>query len=147
MKKPHLFYVVLDMTLWILLLTIHTISDMQESMTNTSRDSFCCNVKAHVEQVLHTVGIDTLLYEVNKELQAGQTNNRVNYHAKGPKSLIIPKAKTRIFIALSRVVVSAENSEVLLLTETVRIEHFSANLLLGPPTQRKGGNNCPGYGI
>jgi hypothetical protein len=147
MKKPHLFYAVLDMTLWILLLTIHTISGMQESLTNTSRDSFCCNVKAHVEQVLHTVGIDTLLYKVNEELQAGQTNNRVNYHAKGPKSLIIPKAKTRIFIASSRIVVSAENSEVLLLTETIRIEHFSANLLLGPLTQRKGGNNCPGYGI
>ena len=117
-------------------------------MTNTSRDSFCCNVKAHVEQVLNAVGIDTLLYEVNEELQAGQTNNTVNYHAKGPGSLITPKAKTSIFIAsTSKIVVSVENSEVLLLTDTVRIEHFSANLLLGPLTQMKGGNKCPGYGI
>jgi hypothetical protein len=148
MKKPHLFYMVLDMTLWILLLTIHTISNMRESMTNTSRDSFCRNVKVHVEQVLHAVGIDTFLYEVNEELQAGQTNNRVNYHAKGPRSLITPKAKTSIFIAsTSRFVVSAENSKVLLLTNTVRIKHFSVNLLLGPLTQMKGGNKCPGYGI
>jgi hypothetical protein len=66
MKKLHLFYMVLDMTLRILLLTIHTISNTQESMTNTLWDSFYRNVKAYIEQVLYAVGIDTLLYEVMK---------------------------------------------------------------------------------
>lgn len=93
----------------VLLLTINTVSTMQKSFANISKESLCCKVKTHVDQVLHTTQLDTLLHHINKELQSGQINNMVNCHAKGPRKLIAPKTKAPILAASSGTAVSSES--------------------------------------
>lgn len=61
MKKSTLFYKVLDITLWIILLTLHIVVSSRPWLESETRNSMCNYIKTGVEKILKSKGVDILL--------------------------------------------------------------------------------------
>jgi hypothetical protein len=108
MMKPDLFYAVLDIPLWILLLTIQTVIDTHLCFATETRISACHYIKTRVEHILHLTGIDILLTKAKQDLQETQREVRNKFNSKQLPSTV--KTRAGISIASSKLVVCIDNT-------------------------------------
>jgi len=66
------FYKGLDITLWIVLLTLHVVVDSRPWLESETRNSMCNYIKTSVEKILKSKGIGILLNKAKEELQKTQ---------------------------------------------------------------------------
>jgi hypothetical protein len=78
MKKLTLFYKVLDIALWILLLTLHIVVNSRAWLEPETRNSICDYIKSSVKKILKSKGVDILLNKTKEELLETQRKDRNN---------------------------------------------------------------------
>ena len=111
MKKFNHFYKVLDITLWILLLTLQTIVDSHPYLAPETRKSVCDHIKTRVERILKSKGIDVLLNKAKEELQEAQREARNNFNN---QPIVSTKdGQAGLTIASNKLVVCADDASLL----------------------------------
>ncbi|PYH70442.1 uncharacterized protein BO88DRAFT_338075 [Aspergillus vadensis CBS 113365] len=89
--KPEIFTRVLDMTLWVLLVTISTTLDSAETFQDNSREAWCEHIKHQVERILS----EQRFYETFDHLKKKLHNER----PKRAKMVLDARNRSRIAVA------------------------------------------------
>jgi len=111
MKRSTLFYKVLDITLWIVLLTLHVIVNSRPWLESETRNSMCNYIKTSVEKIVKSKGIDILLNKAKEELLETQRKARSNLN--NQPILLVKDDRAGLSIASNKFVVCTDNVSLL----------------------------------
>ena len=95
--KPDMFFTVLDITLWVLLLTLSICIDTEPQYSSENREDWCRDIKCRAEEIIHKTSIDKMLAEAKKKL--------LKERQLGTASYLTAKGRSHIAIASRKVVV------------------------------------------
>jgi hypothetical protein len=95
--KQDLFLTVLDITLWIFLLTLSISIDTEPQYSSETREDWCRDIKRRADEIIHKKGIDKMLAEVTEKLYKKRQS--------GTASSLTARGRSHIAIASRKVVV------------------------------------------
>ena len=111
MKKSAFFYKVLDITLWILLLTLKIVIKSRPWLESETRNSKCDHIKTSVKRILESKGINILLGKAKEKLLEAQRKARNNLNNQPIRS--IKDGRAGLSIASNKFVVCTDDASPL----------------------------------